>query len=282
MEASFGTGLAAGTLAPDKGVGVASGKSLQIAAQTWFVIAFLGQFIFAVYVMLYYGGAVLSGNWDAWNKVFPRGYVAGDTIGNMTVVIHIGMAFLVTVCGTLQFIPQLRASVPRFHRWNGRVYIASVFFASIAGLFMVWGRGAVGGLIQHIAISLNGVLIMLFAGLTLRYAMARQFVIHRRWALRLFMVASGVWFFRISLMLWIIVNKGPAGFDPETFEGPFLYFLSFASYLLPLLLVEIYIRVRDGGNAIARRVYTVLLMMVNLMALGGVAAATMLMWLPRL
>lgn len=282
MEASFGTGVATRTLAADKGVGIASGKSLHIAAQTWFVIAFLGQVIFAIYVMLYYGGAALNGNWDAWNKVFPRGYVAGDTIGNMTVVIHIGLAFLVTVCGSLQFIPQIRASVPRFHRWNGRVYIASVFFASIAGLFMVWGRGAVGGLIQHIAISLNGVLIMLFAGLTLRFAMARQFVTHRRWALRLFMVASGVWFFRISLMLWIIVNKGPAGFDPETFEGPFLYFLSFASYLLPLLLVELYIRVRDGGSAIARRVYTVLLMMVNLMALGGVAAATMLMWLPRL
>ncbi len=282
MEASFGTGVAARTLPTDKGVGIASGKPLQIAAQTWFVIAFLGQFIFAIYVMLYYGGAALNGNWDAWNKVFPRGYVAGDTIGNMTVVIHIGLAFLVTVCGSLQFIPQIRANVPRFHRWNGRVYIASVFFASIAGLFMVWGRGAVGGLIQHIAISLNGVLIMLFAGLTLRYAMARQFVIHRRWALRLFMVASGVWFFRISLMLWIIVNKGPAGFDPETFEGPFLYFLSFASYLLPLLLVEIYIRVRDGANAIARSAYTVFLMMVNLMVLGGVAAATMLMWLPRL
>jgi hypothetical protein len=28
--------------------------------------------------------------------------------------------------------------------------------------------------------------------------------------------------------------QGPAGFDPETFKGLFINFLSFADYLLPL------------------------------------------------
>lgn len=254
---------------------------LQFSAQTWFVIAFIGQLLFTAYVALFYGGSAYRGDMEAWNKVFPRGFVPGDHGGNAMVAVHILLAVLINLGGALQFIPKIRSIAPRFHRWNGRVYLFSVFFASLAGLLMVWGRGAVGGLIQHIGISLNAVLIMLFAGLTLRYALARDFVTHRRWALRLFMVASGVWFFRISIMLWIIINQGPAGFDPVSFEGPFLYFLSFANYLIPLLFAEVYLRVKAHGTLLAQRCYGVVLLLLSVMTLGGVAAATMLMWLPR-
>jgi hypothetical protein len=87
---------------------------------------------------------------EAWNKVFPRGYIAGDTVGNMLVAVHLALAFLAMLGRTLQLIPYIRARVPRFHRWNGRVYISSVFFSSIVGRFMVWGRGSVGSMIQHL------------------------------------------------------------------------------------------------------------------------------------
>ena len=52
-------------------------------------------------------------------------------------------------------------------------------------------------------------------------------------------MASGVWFFRVGLMLWVVVNQGPAGFDTETFRGPFLTFLSLAQSLLPLAILEL-------------------------------------------
>lgn len=269
------------TMARSSGSSMTSGL-LQFGTQSWFVIAFAGQLLFTAYVAIYYGGSAYRGDMEAWNKVFPRGFVSGENGGNAMVAIHIVLAVLINLGGALQFIPRIRAIAPRFHRWNGRIYLFSVFFASLAGLAMVWGRGAVGGLIQHIGISLNAVLIMLFAGLTLRYALARDFVTHRRWALRLFMVASGVWFFRISIMLWIIVNKGPAGFDPERFEGPFLYFLSFANYLIPLLFAEIYLRIKSHGAMLAQRCYGFVLLVLCVMTLGGVVAATMFMWLPRL
>lgn len=254
---------------------------LQFGAQSWFVIAVLGQLIFTVYVAMFYGGAALRGNLESWNKVLPHGYIAGDAFGNAIVAAHIFLAVLVNIGGALQFIPQIRTRFPRFHRWNGRIYLSAVCLASVAGLMMVWGRGAVGGFIQHIGISFNAVLIILFAALSLRYALMRDFASHRRWALRLFMVVSGVWFFRISLMLWLVLNKGPAGFDPKTFEGPFLYFLSFANYLLPLLFVEIYIRVKEAGRT-AQQIYGIVLLALSFLSLGGVAAATMLMWLPRM
>lgn len=255
---------------------------LQFGAQSWFVIAFLGQILFTIYVVLFYGGAVVRGDMEMWNKVFPRGFVAGEHAGNFAVFAHIALAVLINLGGALQFIPQIRAKAPRFHRWNGRVYLFSVFFASLAGLIMVWGRGSVGGLIQHIGISLNAVLIMLFAVLALKFALVRDFASHRRWAMRLFIVSSGVWFFRITIMFWIVANRGPAGFDPERFEGPFLYFLAFACYLIPLFFTELYLRVKAQKDIFIQRAYGVVLIILSVLTLAGVVAATLLMWLPRI
>lgn len=61
----------------------------------------------------------------------------------------------------------------------------------------------------------------------------RRFDSHRRWALRLFLVVGGVWFFGIGLLASIVANQCPVGFNPNPFSGPFLSVLSFAQFLLP-------------------------------------------------
>ncbi len=132
------------------------------------------------------------------------------------------------------------------------------------------------------ALSLNAILIMACAAMAVRHAMARQLAIHRRWALRLFLVVSGVWFFRVFLMLWLTLWQGPAGFDPETFTGPFLTFLAFGQYLVPLSVLEVYLRVRESGGTASRFVVAGSLAFIS-MAMGlGIFAATLGMWLPRL
>jgi hypothetical protein len=256
--------------------------TLRLTAQFWFVVAFVGQLLFAYYVLAYYGGSAIEGSWHKWNKVFEHGYVAGDAIGNIAVGVHLFLALVVTVCGPLQLIPQIRTYAPTFHRWNGRIYLTTAVVTSIAGLVMLFNRGSVGGTIQHVAIALNAVLVIIFAAMALRYALARDFVTHRRWALRLFLVVSGVWFFRIGLMLWIVLNKGPAGFDPVTFQGPFLYFLGFANYLLPLAVLEIYFYAKDKGSAPQRVTVAVGLFVLTIAMAAGILFATKLMWLPRL
>lgn len=261
----------------------AAGRALNFAAKFWFVTAVLGQWIFVTYVASFYGGAALRGDFASWNKVMPDGHVPGDTMGNVVVGIHLLLAVIVLAGGPLQFIPQVRRYARSFHRWNGRVYLAAVFLTSLAGLYMIWlGRASVGDLVQHLGISLDAVLIMTFAALALRYAMARDFDAHRRWTLRLFMVVNGVWFFRVGLMFWVFVNQGPAGFDPKTFRGPFLSFWSFADYLLPLAVCELYLRTRDHGG-VRGRYATAALIVVLTVAMGiGIVVATMGMWLPRI
>lgn len=256
--------------------------ALKSSAAFWFLVAVIGQWMFVFYILAFYGGAAVRGDWEAWDKVLPHGIIPGDDMGNLAIAMHLFLAAIITIGGPLQLVPQIRARAPSFHRWNGRIYLLTAVAASLTGLYMVWFRGGVGGMVQHLGISLNAVLIMFCGAMALRHALARNFVVHRRWALRLFLLVSGVWFFRIGLFLWLILNQGPAGFDPKTFEGPFLSFLSFAQYLVPLAVLELYLRTQDRGGASSRIIMAAGLLLLSVAMGVGIFGATMGLWLPRI
>lgn len=256
--------------------------ALNASASLWFLVAFAGQSVFAYYVAAFYGGAALSGDVSRVNAVLPRGYVAGDPLGNLAIALHVLLAAVITVGGPLQLIPQLRRRLPALHRWTGRVYVPTAFAITLAGLFMVWVRGSAGDLSQHLGITVDAILIFLCGVMAWRRARARDFRGHRRWALRLFMAASAVWFFRVGLMFWLVVNGGPVGFDGQTFRGPFLSFLAVADSLVPLAVLELYLRTQERGGVAGRFAMAVgLLVVTGAMGVGSFAAA-MGLWLPRL
>jgi hypothetical protein len=257
-------------------------QALNAAARFWFAIALTGQAIFVVYIVSFYGGAVMAGDWSRWNKVLAAGYIRGDSIGNAALAAHLAIAAVITLAGPLQLIPVIRTRFPVFHRWSGRVYLLTAVVTSCAGTYMIWTRNGVGDATQHLGSTLNAVLIVLCAAMALYHAVQRRIAVHRRWALRLFMVVSGSWFFRVGLLFWILVNHGPAGFDPKTFTGPALNFLVFAQSLLPLALLEIYLSARDGQHAVGKFAASAGLVVLTLAMGVGIFGATMGMWLPHL
>lgn len=258
------------------------GKALQLAAKFWFITAVVGQWIFASYLILFYGGTALRGELHLWNEELTHGYVAGDFVGNMAVIAHLLLGVIIMVAGPLQLVPQIRARFPKFHRWNGRIYMLAIVSTSIAGLYMLFVHGTVGGLVVMIAQSLDAALILIFAVLALRTAIARNFGEHRRWALRLFMVVSAVWFFRVGLMLWLVIHQAPVGFDPTTFTGPFVTFIAFAQFLIPLLVLEGYFRAQASSNGSLKISMAVLLAVLTLAMALGIFGALMGLWLPKI
>lgn len=255
-------------------------KLLSNAGRAWFAVAFLGQWIFVAYVVLHYGGMLFENGLAGWSVENKNAYVAGDWLGNMAMLAHIALAVIVLVGGSLQLMPAVRSHWPKFHRINGRVYIVGAVVTSVAGLILVWGRGTVGGAVMQWGISLNAVLIIGFAGLTIYCAMQRRLAEHQRWALRLFMVVSAVWFFRITFMLWMVLTGG-AGVNFEDFTGPFPYTLVFAQYLVPLFLLELFQWVKAKGTGVATCAMAFTVMLCILLTLAGVGAATVAMWLPK-
>jgi tetratricopeptide (TPR) repeat protein len=257
-------------------------SALKAAAGFWFVVVVLGQLVFAFTVASFYGLSAAHGHWQQWNKSMTHGYTPGHAMGNLAVVIHLTSAVVILLSGAIQLIPQVRRRAPVFHRWNGRIYFVTAFAISIAGLYMLWFRGTVGDLSQHLGQSLDAILIMLCAAMALRYALARDFKTHRRWALRLFMVVSASLFIRAGLFFSLVLNRGAFGFNAATFSGPFLTFLSFGQYLVPLAVLEIYLRTQDRAGAAGRFAMAAGLFMLTVVMGAGIAAATTLAFLPNI
>jgi hypothetical protein len=257
-------------------------RTLKVSGGFWFLIAVLGQAMFLVYIVAFYGGAVVANDLARMAKVLPIAYVPGDLLGNAALATHLFLAAVITLGGPLQLLPQVRERFPVFHRWTGRVYMLTALLISITALYLVWVRGSVGGLVQHLAVSLNALLILFCGFMALRTAMARRFALHRRWAMRLYLMASGVWFFRVGLFLWLIIHKAPVGFDPKSFQGPFLNFLTFAQTLLPLAVLELYLWAK-GQNESGPKLAVAALLFVLTCGMGvGIFGAAMGLWLPRI
>jgi tetratricopeptide (TPR) repeat protein len=83
------------------------------------------------------------------------------------------------------------------------------------------------------------------------------------------------------LSLSFLVFKGPVGFDPRTLQGPFITFLAYGSYLVPLAVLELYLRAQRSG-ARGRLAMAGVLVTLTVAMGAGIFAATMGSWVPRI
>jgi tetratricopeptide (TPR) repeat protein len=95
-------------------------------------------------------------------------------------------------------------------------------------------------------------------------------------------VVSASLFIRAGIFLSLLLNRGAFGFDPATFSGPFLTFISFAQYLVPLAVLEIYFRMQDGSSAAGRFALAAGLLVLTVALGAGIFAVTMVGWLPAM
>jgi outer membrane protein assembly factor BamD (BamD/ComL family)/uncharacterized membrane protein len=255
--------------------------ALKAAAGFWLLVAVIGQWVFMFYIAAVYGSPTAMRKFEAWNavRVRLRGYVPGDTIGNISFAAHVLLAGVVAFGGAIQLIPQIRKRAIALHRWNGRVFMITSLGMSISGLYMVWVRSARLNMTSGIAVSLNGALIIAFILLAWRAAVRREIASHRRWALRSYLVANGQWFVRVGLFAWVVINRGPVGIG-DNFDGPFILFWAFGCYLAPLAVLELYFRAKDNPSALQRWATAGVLFVLTLAMGAGIAGISAGQWMP--
>lgn len=256
--------------------------ALRAAAGFWFTVALAGQVIFASSTALFYSMTALRGDMVVWNKRLVHGYAAGDPFGNAALIIHIVSAVLVIFSGAIQFVPAIRRHAPGFHRWNGRVYIFTAFGLAAAGLFLLISRGTRTTPLQEIGTGLLAALVMLCAAMALRYALKRDFVTHRRWAWRLYLVVSSALFIRSGIALAAMIAAGSGALDLTALKGSVLTFMTFGQYIIPLAVLELYFWTQRRGGRPARLAMAAGLVAIALTMGAGVAAASIGIFVPAI
>jgi uncharacterized membrane protein len=254
-------------------------KALRIAASAWYTPVLLGQWIFVAYIFYAYGGPVFSGNLAGWNDHLSDAYVQNRNVGNASVAVHLSLAIIIHILGPLQLVPSVRKRFPAFHRWSGRAFVITVIIATLAGVYMLIDR-QIGAWTLRTGFLMQGVFILWFSWQAVRYARQRNFTQHMRWATRLFLAASAVWFFRVIIMIWFVLTGG-IGIDQSDGTGWFIDLMS-ALQFLPLAFYEVYWRIKAGSGTISRYAFSVFLWIAAVLTAIGVGLATLGMWFPVL
>jgi hypothetical protein len=269
-------------VAPHSRPWISASGALRAAAAFWLGVLVIGEIMFASSTALFYGMTALRGDLHSWNRHLAHGYIAGDAAGNVMLIGHIATAVLITLSGAAQLMPVLRRRAPRLHRWNGRVFIFTAFALSLAGLYLLIMRGGPLNLVQYISTLVLGVIVMGSAAMAWRTALRRDFASHRRWALRLFVLASSAIFIRSAISLISMILAGAGALDVSVLQGPVLTVVTFAQYCVPLAFLELYFWCQARGNSVARLAMAGLLVALTLVLGAGIGAASGAIFVPNI
>lgn len=179
-----------------------------------------------------------------------RFFLPDGRLSNPAVFGHMVAGGMLTGLVPIQLIPSIRRRAPSLHRASGYLLAASAGVAGVGGLVYIALRGTVGGPLMSMAFGLYGALILLAAAQTLRFARARAFGRHKRWALRLAVLAMGSWLYRVHYGLWYVATGGTASND--AFTGLFDQVALFTFYLPYLAILEAILRISDARGRAGR------------------------------
>mmetsp|Transcript_23572 Transcript_23572/g.41695 ORF Transcript_23572/g.41695 Transcript_23572/m.41695 type:complete len:166 (-) Transcript_23572:2324-2821(-) len=154
---------------------------------------------------------------------------------------------LVTTLSVIQLAGPIRRRWPRIHRVSGRTLVIAALITGIGGLTYIGLRGTVGGTPMSVGFGLYGILMVIAALQTPRFAMAGDDARHRRWGLRLIVLGLGSWFYRLHYGLWYgttcTISEATCGMGAASdFTGLFDQIQLFAFYLPYLLVLEVYLK----------------------------------------
>ena len=251
-----------------------STRLLSASTVFWFCTVAGGQLLFIYYLVAFYGVSTLSLQPEMWNRLEYIGgqtpYEPGDDVGNTTYLLHVLAATVIAGGGLLQLISRLRSRFPGFHKWNGRIFVATCIGLTLSGFVLVWVLDRSPGETGGIATSLNGVLILCFAFLTVRSILSGRVTQHSKWALRLFLVANAQWFLRIGLFAYFFSCR-VLEIDPAR---QFSLYWDFGCFLMPLLFAEFYFATKQADSRATDILFSTCLITLTLIMLCGIGAFT--------
>lgn len=256
--------------------------ALTATVKGWVGVALIGQWAFAFYILSLYALPSLMGETGVTHQFLPgRGFINESTFTSILFLGHILPAAIMALSGLFQLFPTIRNNYPRFHRWNGRLFFSLGLSGALTGLYLTWGEGFRFSDAGSIGVTVNGLLILVAIFFAWKTAIQKRFATHQRFAVHSFLLVNAVWTFRLYLISWFVVNQGANG-NTRTIDGPADITLSFASYLLPMLVAELYFAAKRSHSDRVKWGAVLVTTAGVAITLLGVISAIGMMWMPRL
>src|SRR5215212_12037823 len=119
--------------------------ALRWAARALVSIVWISAAIFGLYIVALYAGAVSDGAPERWNASLPRLYEPHEMLATIGIGAHFMTGTIVLLLGPIQLMRAVRESVPRLHRWTGRLYVSAALISGLGGLAFIALKGTIGG-----------------------------------------------------------------------------------------------------------------------------------------
>jgi uncharacterized membrane protein len=173
-----------------------------------------------------------------------RVFTAQAPLTNISIFVHMLFGAVITLLAPLQISRWIRTNKPTIHRTIGRILVLLSVPTALGGLGYILLKGTIGGTPMDYSFALYGVLVLIAAMQSMRYARASNFKRHQRWAIRFFFLIIGSWIYRVHYALWFQF-AGQVG-HTDTFDGTFDLVQNWAFFRPYLLILEAIFTHRDG------------------------------------
>ncbi|WP_020591359.1 DUF2306 domain-containing protein [Kiloniella laminariae] len=151
---------------------------------------------------------------------------------------HVFGGLTALLLGPWQFVGEIRNRWPRLHRWIGRSYVLAVAVSGACGFWVAWSTAS--GIIAALGFAAMAQIWLYVTWRGYLSARSGQFDQHRQWMVRSFAVTMAAISLRLGLCLVPVLGLR---------ELPVYIFMSWACWIINLLLAECYLRSRKGRRA---------------------------------
>jgi uncharacterized membrane protein len=162
-------------------------------------------------------------------------------------LMHIICGIAALLLGPFQFIAAIRKNYPKTHRLMGKIYLCSIVVAAFASLYLSINKIIIGEKAVAYGTGLAGLAIawLLTSGMAYWSVRSKNFVQHREWMVRSFVVTCAFTSFRLVDKLLV----GQLHMDP----GASATLMAWACWTFPLMITELFLqgsKIRRGNLAL--------------------------------
>ena len=162
-------------------------------------------------------------------------------------MIHVVPGLLFTVLGPFQFSEFIRARHLQWHRWNGRIFLATGFIIGISALFMSFTMQSIGGVNQAAATVLFGSFFLFALSKSFWHIRRREVALHRQWMIRAFAIGLAVASIRPIVGIFFATSR-VTHLSPQQFFG-IAFWIGLS---INTLVAELWLRSSGGKSQVEK------------------------------